>query len=317
MKKKLLLIPIALLSCFVAGCEYDTYVVTLNQWMEHNGPMAADPHFYVANEDEEKTGGFTDYEERVGKAIKSRVIDAEEVKTKLKNSIVTDSYVEYGISCHLREMSHCSVHVYDNGYITTFAYAEQDFLSSIFGRPKDQKVVYKIDEEKAKEIINLATDRYVEIKTQKEKDQAELEEAAKIENVLNTFDQSEEELKIWYGYTGSGAQYTLTFPDAERELLEELKTVTYTKADDEFIYEKLRNEMVAYRIDDDLQIIVYNHNLSYDETNYDLVSTRIHDTGKYPGYYYQDFYYKIDPEQGRALVRIAHQLFMEYNADTI
>ena len=56
MKKRLLLIPIALMSYFVAGCEYDTYVVPLRDWMDHNGPMHSLPGFSVYNLETEKSG---------------------------------------------------------------------------------------------------------------------------------------------------------------------------------------------------------------------------------------------------------------------
>ena len=309
-KKKLLLIPVVLMSCFIAGCEYDTYLVPLHQWIEHNGKLFDDPRFYVQNKDEEKSGGYIDYEEYVNRVIKERTKDAEQVSKKILKNITTDTYVSYNLICHIEKMEYCSVHVYDNGYITTFAHAEVDFISAFFGRPKDQKVTYKIEEEKAKEIIELATNRYLEIKEEIAREDAELTEEAKIENVLNTFEQSEEPLKIWYNYKGNDVFYPWTFIDTNRELLIDFKTIEYEDTEDEFVYEKNRIEDVVYRIDDDLHISVYNHVLTEDETNYDLVSTSIRRKGKYMKNSYLTFYYKINSQKGKAIAQKAEQLFL-------
>lgn len=317
MKKKLLLIPIVLMSCSIAGCEYDTYIVPLGQWMEHNGPMHADPHFSVQTQDEEKSGGFIDYEEYVGKAIRERVRDAEEVTKSIKKSVTTDNYVSYRITCAIRKMDKCTIYVYDNGYITTYAYAYTDIINSFFGRPKDQKLVYKIEEGVAKEIIDIATNRYVEIKEQMDADNAAVEEAGKIENVLNTFEQSEEPLNLWYNFQGSGVQYHADFPDTNREFLDGLKTTEFEEAEDNFVWGRIIIEEVKYRINNDLVLGVCNHIERYEETNIDIVSVTVKNKGKYADGYNCTFYYKIDPEQGHALVQLANRLFLEYNAETI
>lgn len=305
------------MSCLAAGCEYDTYVVPLRDWLGHNGPMRVSPTFAVQNLDVTKTGSYVDYEEYVGSVVKQRTLDAEIVnKRDIKDDITTDVFLSYGISCHIRSMEHCTIKVYENGYITTFAYAETNIISFL-GQPKDQKVVYRIEEEKAKEIIELATDRYLEIKEQIAKDRAVLEERAKIENALETFEQSEETLKAWYNYSGSGRMYYSTFPDPNRELLPLFKALEYEEMEDDFVWGKAHLEQVTYRIDDDFAISLYNHVESYLDTNYDLVGVRVLDNGKYPQEVYLYRYYKIDPTKGKEIVQKAKDMFLEYNKETI
>ena len=315
MKKKLLLIPIAIMSCFITGCEYDTYFVPLYQWADQNGKTFAEPYFKVMHPEEEKTGGYRDYDNYVGKAIKGKVSNAEEVSKNFKKDIQTDSYLSYNLNCHIQRMEYCTIRIYENGYITTYANAEIDIISSFLGRPKDQKATYKIEEEKAKEIIEIATNRYLEIKETIEREQAELEEAAQIENVLDTFEQSEETLNIWYNYRDPSVLYNASFPDTDRELLADLKALDYEKADDYFVFERIRIQEVVYRIKD-LRIVIYNHVLSDQDENYDLISTRIRDNGKYPQNDCLDVYYKIDPQKGKELVQKVAQLYLDYSSNT-
>ena len=314
MKKKLLLIPIALMSCFIAGCEYETYVVPLWQWLEHNGKMYSEPGFSVVHPEEEKSGGYRDYEEYVCAAIKSKVLDAEDVTKNTKNIVRTDSYVSYSLNCHIRKMEHCSINIFENGYITTYAYAETDSMYYFFGRPKDQKLIYKIEEDKAKEIIEIATNRYLEIKEEIETYQAELTNAAQIGNVINTFEQSGETLNISYTHEDSASYSHDAFPDNNRELLAELKTIEYEEADDFFITGKVRIVKVSYCINSDLVIAICNHILNEEKANYDLVCTRIRDKGKYPQSTYLYFFYKIDPQKGKALIQKVNQLYLDYKS---
>ena len=258
-----------------------------------------------------------DYEEYVTNVIKFRTYDAEEVMKNIKKGIATDVHVSYGISCHIRDMSHCTVNIYENGYITTYAYADTGFLGTIFGGPKDQKVTYRISEEKAKEIIELSTNRYLEIKETIEREQAELKETAKIETALNLFEQSEEPLKTWYNYEGSGTMFYQNFPDTNCELLPMFQALEYEQVDEEYVWEKARSEDVTYRIDDDLVISVFNHIANNYETNYGLVGVRVADTGKYPQSSYLFNYYKIDSEKGKELVQKVRQLFFAYNGKTL
>ena len=313
MKKKLLLIPIALMSCVVAGCEYDTYVVPLRDWLDLNGPVAYTPHFKVYNPDEEKTGGFTDYEDYVRTKMKSKTVAAEQVSKNIPKSIVTESYVELDISCHIKQMEHCQIKVFENGYVSTYAYTSKGVINSFLGTPKDQRVTYKIGEAEAKEIIELATARYVEIKETIKIEQAELEETCKIENVLKEFEESENPLKLWYGGDiSTNAFYGTTFPDTNREFLPEIKAVTYEEAEDEFIYEKNRNENAAYRIDDNMVFTLYNHIMQDKEVNLDLVSVRVRDNGKYPKSTFMYKYYKINPEVGLGLIRKVDTLYRDW-----
>ena len=309
MTKKLLLIPIALMSCIAAGCEYDTYVVPLRDWLDLNGPVKSMPYFSVQNSEEERTGGFIDYEEYVLEKIKSRTINAEEVSKDIPKKIATDVYASYSISCSIRQMERCQIKIFENGYISTYAYSEKSIINSFLGRPKDQKVTYKIEEEKAKEIIQIATNRYLEIKETIAEEQAELEETAKIENVLKEFEESEDALKLWYSsYNSTTEFYSGTFQDTNHEFLTELKAVTYEDAEDEFVYEKNRIESATYRINDDMVISIYNHILQDKDINYDLVSTRVRDNTKYPKSTFLYLYYKIDPQVGKALIQRAKQL---------
>ena len=308
--KKILLIPIVLMSCLAAGCEYDTYIVPLRDWLDLNGPVTCMPYFGVHNTEEEKTGGFTDYEGYVRTAIRSRTVTAEEVSKNIPKSIVTDSYVEYKISCSIRQMEYCQIRVFENGYVATYAYKYKDIIGSFLGSPKDQKVTYKIDEDKAKEIIELATARYLEIKEEQETTKAELKEETKIENILNTLEQSEDIPNVWVGYNFSGDAYPSYFPDTNRDLLGKLKEIEYEDATDEFIYEKVRQEDLVYRVSDSLVISLYNHISNEQETNYDLLSIRVINNGRFPSekYYYR--YYKINPQKGLGLIQKARQLYI-------
>lgn len=313
MTKKILLIPIALMSCVVAGCEYDTYVVLLRDWLDLNGPVSSAPYFKVYNPDEEKTGGFTDYEDYVRTKMKSKTVAAEQVSKNIPKSIVTESYVELDISCHIKQMEHCQIKVFENGYVSTYAYTNRNIISSFLGAPKDQRVTYKISEAEAKEIIELATARYVEIKETIKIEQAELEESAKIENVLKEFEEAENTPKLWYGGDiSSNVFHGLIFPDTNREFLPELKAVTYEEAEDEFIYEKNRIENATYRIDDNMVFSLYNHIMQDQEINLDLVSIRVRDNTKYPKSTFLYKYYKIDPEVGLQLLYKIDSLYRDW-----
>ncbi len=227
MKKKILLIPIMLISSTLAGCRYESSLIYIQEWVNHNGYMSYSPDFTVRNGSDENAYGSEDYDDKISYLIKSNLDDLKVVGTNLPKDKKerTDVYLSYSISCHLREMDYCEINIYDNGFITSHAYSTEGIIFGLF-HAKDQDICYRISEEKAKYIIEKATERYLEIKETQDKEYAELLELAKMENVFNRAEETAKDLTL---YCYNVDRYPYYCVDKDRLMLNELKAVTYNK----------------------------------------------------------------------------------------
>ena len=311
MKKKILLIPIALMSCFAAGCKYKAATVEIRQWFNNSAYQYSDPSFGIYLPNEEAIGSI-DYDKEVQRMISSKLGDVEKIGENIKESKKekTDTYLSYSFHCNIHPMDNCLVNIYDNGYITTYASSDNYDLFGLMV-PKDQDVSYRISEDSAKAIIEKAKERYLEIKEVQDREEAELKEYAKLENIFKRAEETTKELEVWCKVDRPYDTPSI-FVDENLEYLEALKQVEYEEAASDWFYYHFRMNAVTYDLDNDFNLGIQGNYDDPDNTIYDAVRVTIKYNLTYPKQKDFLFFYKIDPEVGKQLVDKANQMRVDY-----
>ena len=312
MKKKLLLIPTIVLSCGAAGCVFDSPIVTIKEWFGNNAYQYRKPCFAVKYQNQEGISSI-DFEESVKKMIYNSLAGVQEIGKNVKESKKdkTETYLSYTFSCDMRNMDYCEVRIYDNGYINTKAYLESGNFFAYFMRPRDQDVSYRISEETAKEIIQYGSDRYADIKEVQDRENAELKEYAKFENVFKRAEETTKELRLW-----SSTPNEIIFPsiitDTNREFLDCLKQIDYSEESSEWYYTRYRSNSVSYELKDDFTIVIATDYEEPDKEIHDALVLHIRKDQTYPTQDDHYFYYEIDPKDGKQLVDKANEMISDY-----
>ena len=311
MKKKLLLIPIALMSSFIVGCRYKAVTVHIGEWFNNNAYEYSKPSFDIVLPDEEVIGSI-DYDKEVQRIVSGKLRDVELVGENIKESKKerTDTYLSYAFHCHVRQMGNCLVHIYDNGYITTYASANSYDLFGLM-TPKDQDVSYRISEDAAKEIIEKAKERYLEIKEVQDREEAELKEYAKLENIFKRAEETTKELKVWCKVDRPDVTPSI-FTDENLEYLDALKQVEYEETTSEWFHYRYRMNAVTYNLDNDFNLGIQGNYDDTDNVIYDAVRVTLYYDLTYPKEKEIVFFYKIDPTVGKQLVDKANQMRVDY-----
>ena len=180
MKKKLLLLPIVLMSSFMGACSYRTEFVRLEEILTLDSNINS--QYYI-------DGSFNiDMLDEVYKFFQTNLVGAELVKRGTYDDGYKVKSVSYGFDFEQRykKMDYFYITVYTTGYI--------DVMSTGSGwpmSPERQCAVYKIDKEKAQKTYKDVSDYTRELEERIEQERQEELEKLTLENFFASFSNME------------------------------------------------------------------------------------------------------------------------------
>lgn len=253
MKNKFLIIPACLLSITIIGCNSrEVEKISLETWLNSIKGPSEDPNaptFSVTLDDGESQSSY-DFDLVIGNALKKFSYTSSEKGGKEKKNYSFN----YIIHAHINRFDSCIIDVYEDGTLTTSAYA------SGWGAPKSQFYTYKIGKETAKEIIDLAKNRYAEIKEIRKTELEEKYGEMSIDGFFKTVEESQIVPTFFCGELSIA-----TVQDKDHAYLKELKEFEYkeiARAPDGVFVNTLR-----YGFDDNITFHIY-HNIEEDTNSY-------------------------------------------------
>ena len=281
MKNKFLIIPTCLLSITIIGCDSrEVERISLGTWLGGIKSPSEDPNaptFSVILDDGESQSSY-DFDLVIGNALKKVSYTGFEKSGKKEKKYSFN----YMIREHINRFDGCFIDVYEDGTLTTSAYA------SGWGAPKSQFYTYEIGEEAAKEIIDLAKNRYVEIK---EIRKTELEEKYGEMSVDGFFKAAEESQIVPTLFCGELSIPTVQ--DNDYAYLKELKEFEYKEIAK--VPDGVFENTLGYSFDDNIAFRIY-HNTEEETNSYAMLQYKYEGSLKiYPGYtYFHCLYYSIN-----------------------
>lgn len=294
MKKKLLLLPITLMSLFLAGCgKKEVDPIYIEEWLSSvkspkeriNAAIFTVPS---------QSMNMADYDLKVRDLLSSNINNnCLKGKGSIKKS--DREYVTYAIRAEVGRLEYCNIFVYDDGKVITEAFPRGTKFNNI----KEQIFNYSISEESARYVISQVKERYDQITKEMNNEHQAAREAYNPTNFFASLDEATQDPFMHYRETREGYE-TTTFltVDTGRNILTDLKGLTYTYLEN---YSIDLLPMVKYYVDENYQLQIF---CGWSKANYDVVCIQHKYDGKYetslPRSYV--FYYQIDAVQGENIV---------------
>ena len=266
----------------VAPIDLKTWLSSLETPQEN--PNA--PTFSVALENGEICKDY-DYDLSIAEAIKK--LDYTDYQKKITKK--GESAFQYTIHKRLERFDACFIYIYEDGTLTTSAFGGG------WGAPKEQLFTYKIEEEAAKKIIDLARDTYNEIKTTKKHEIEDVYGEVGIESFFTMMEQSEEVP------TCTCIEVTPTghIEDEDRTILNDIKGFEFTQIESLPAY--INGREITYYVTEDIKLIIHQN---YLDNTYPCASLEYKYEGKYklsPGYTsYWSLHYEINTTKVSELI---------------
>ena len=256
MNKKLFLIPITLMSCFMSACTYRTPHVSLNEILT----LATDKTgYYYINDDY-----YRDFNEGVFNILKTNLEDAELDGNKYYESgYKTDSILySFNIGNNYKKMDYFSIQVYATGYVETHVTGSGWFIA-----PESQTTLYTIDKEKANKLFQEVTEYTTQIEAEVQAEKQAALEKNTLEKFFTTFSNMKykhvEYMKKReeYGEPRLGYEHHI-ITDKDGDILEDLTNLEYEDMGDKDYYSFDDTSMLRIELDDEdnsmLQISEYS-----------------------------------------------------------
>ena len=232
MNKKLLLLPVILMSSFMSACGIRTERISLDEILDY-AKESHSPYYCVSDKTDDFGFNYelyADYGFSIYDIIKTNLVGATLVG---KVDGYTGSYnsksVEYRFDTpkQHKKMDYFTIYVYDDGTVNTCASG-----TGWFFYPKDQYTEYQISKEAANKIINDTKAVVEENEAIKEEKQNEAKEYATFENFFKEYAKKENasiEYRLLDGYNDHFGHYfkTYTIDDKDGDVLEDLMGLEY------------------------------------------------------------------------------------------
>ncbi len=221
MNKKLFLIPITLMSCFMSACTYRTPHVSLNEILT----LATDKTgYYYINDDY-----YRDFNEGVFNVLKTNLEDAELDGNKYYESgYKTDSiFYSFNIGNKYKKMDIFNIRVYATGYVETYVAGSGWFIA-----PESQTTLYTIDKEKANKLFQEVTEYTAQIEAEVQAEKQAALEKNTLEKFFTTFSNMKYrhmeylEKREEYGEPRLGCNHYI-ITDKDGDILEDLTNLEY------------------------------------------------------------------------------------------
>ena len=232
MNKKLLLLPVILMSSFMSACGIRTERISLDEILDY-AKESHSPYYCVSDKTDDFGFNYelyADYGFSIYDIIKTNLVGATLVG---KVDGYTGSYnsksVEYRFDTpkQHKKMDYFTIYVYDDGTVNTYAGG-----SGWPFCPKDQYTEYQISKEAANKIIDDTRAVVEENEAIKEEKQNEAKEYATFENFFKEYAKKENasiDYRLRTEYNGRYNQYykTYTIDDKDGDVLEDLMGLEY------------------------------------------------------------------------------------------
>ena len=256
MNKKLFLIPITLMSCFMSACTYRTPHVSLNEILT----LATDKTgYYYINDDY-----YRDFNEGVFNILKTNLEDAELDGNKYYESgYKTDSiFYSFNIGNKYKKMDIFNIRVYVTGYVETHVAGSGWFIA-----PESQTTLYTIDKEKANKLFQEVAEYTAQIEAEVQAEKQAALEKNTLEKFFTTFSNMKYrhmeymEKREEYGEPRLGYEHYI-ITDKDGDILEDLTNLEYEDMGDKDYYRFDDTSMLRIELDDEdytmLQISEYS-----------------------------------------------------------
>ncbi len=292
MKKKLLLIPLALTGTMLTACEQtEVAPVYINEWLEcYKTPMEDPnaPRFTVS-----ELGTNYDFDFVVRNLLRNVVVGVDAVKGKPENI-----EGEIGLSYTIREshnrLTGCNISVYTSGEIVTGA------SGNGWGAPKSQTFTYEVDPTQAAYVINKAAERYNKIRNTQNEEKINYRNASQVGNFLAALDNSAQTTVKYKDIRSDGdLRCEFSFEDTDRSILNDLKEITFEEIDN---YQIMDDPSITYYVSEDWYLDIFNE---HDQISYSHACVRYRYESVYKHYHGRytngHIFYSLDSEKGVAL----------------
>lgn len=296
MKKRIIIIPIAIMSLLLGACgKKDVAPVYAESWLtdvKDNDEDPNSPSFYLVNEEGEIECSSHDY----GLVLRDRLLNAlKNVEPKKISKIDKNNRIgaTYQVRKSINRLSYCTFNIFNSGKVETFA------GGSGWGAPKEQFFSYEISASVAESLITGFANRYSEIEEILSSERAAAKENSTTDKFFENVEASEQGAYITYKETREDQESnTFTFQDDSRSFLDDFKDLEYVSLEN---YSISLVPMIRYYLTEDWQLEIF---CGWGEANYDVAAIRYKDSKTaiktyYPRYY--SFYYSINATKGEAL----------------
>ena len=301
MKKKLLIIPVTIMCTLLGACSpsevrEERPAINIDRWLEAAKDPSKDsnPGKFWYRDDKDIKPEFDDYDLKVRDIILGKVKNKKGAPTKKRQSSI--NYVSYEITSYIDRYYRCSITIFDNGTIETYA--------SAYGKlsaPKDQRFIYTLGESVTSEIISEVKERYAEIETTINNQYEVVKERASLDKFFASVEDSEMPALVSFSEMRQNkGQNEFTFHDDDCSILNELKELEYQEKEKGFTTGVL--PMLKYGFNRDWLLNIY---CTYEGDVY-TASISVTDDGPYQRYQgfirYYEFFYSINQVKAEALI---------------
>ncbi len=293
MKKKLLLIPLALMGTMLTSCAQEVDPVYIDEWLSRV-TKSPEEDLNAASFSVDGAGSEYDFEF----IVRDYIRDTTSGITPEKGKNVTKKYslFSYTIRSGSR-LNWCKIDAYEEGVITTYA------CGSGWGAPKPQRYTYNVGHDKVMDLIQKAGDRCIEIKTTRAEYNASARSFYQVANFLETVDDPQSSVTPIVKYkdirSDGDLRSEFSFEDTDYSILSDLKDITFEEIDN---YQIMDDPSITYYVSDAWSLEIYNEHeqISYSHACVRYKYQNLYKT-HYDKYANEHIFYSLDSEKGVAL----------------
>ena len=276
MNKKLLLIPITLMSCFMSACGIHTEHIALGEMLGYVKECNS-PYYRVSDKYDygfDYSDLYVDYDYSIYNIINTNLVDATLVgRTDGYTGSYNSKSVEYRFETQKfhKKMDYFTINVYDDGTVNTHASG-----SGWLFYPKAQYTEYQISKEAANKIINDTKAVVKEYEAIKEEKQNEAKEYATFENFFKEYAKKENtsiNYRLLAEYDGHYGRYfnEYTIDDKDGDVLEDLMGLEYQFEEYRINIDSEQN-IIVHANSDWFMLIDYTSGNGYMQYTYEVPS---------------------------------------------
>ena len=221
MNKKLLLLPITLMSSFLGACTYRTEHIPLSEIFTIS---TNDTGYYYMNDEY-----YKDFDDGVFNILKTNLGDAKLEGNRRYNEDYRTNSVNFNFYAENRykKMDYFSIQVYVTGYVETNVSGSGWPVA-----PENQQTLYTINKETAKKVYQEIVERTANVKADIEAEKQAALEAHSLDKFFTTFSNMEHRQVEWMekgsAYREPRVFYDVhTVEDKDGDILEALTTLEY------------------------------------------------------------------------------------------
>ena len=239
MKKKLLLLPTLLTSCFLGACSYRTEHIALEEFFEIRTDY--DSSFIFEENNRRKEYEYfndTDYDGKVMDIIRENCSDAKLIGKK--DGYKTDWRIDtltyrFRLVDDYKKMDCFVITIYEDGDLYTYACGTGWPIG-----PEDQYTAYKISDEAVENIFSKANAYAEEVDNYFKEEESKAKEKATIENFFTEYSKLDKKTVTYRvearPYRGRMGYTEFNIEDTDGDILEDMAALEYQASEDHSNY---------------------------------------------------------------------------------